>query len=160
MAKCTFVRAVRTGSLTIIICFLAVLLVLAGVGLYTEYGGSPLDWKDAQLSLGESERFTEQERAEALSATLEYMMDNFTDCKLLKLSCGKYDHPKYDEELEYVNDLGSHHGKHYTKWIRTWSTVEHLKDDGAGRRKGEQWEYYFYVAREQDGKWEVVTFGY
>lgn len=155
--RCTVMRAVRTGAITIIACFFA-LFVLAYADIFIREYGYPPDIRDAQFSLGESEMYTEQERAEAASAALEYMMKNWRNSKLLKLSYGK-DPPDYDRELEYVRDLGSHHAKQYTQCIIFYTTEVWLCDDGV-KHNGERDDYMIHLAREENGGWEVVTCGY
>ena len=153
----TVIRAVRTGAVTLIVSFLA-LFVLGCAVILIEERGAALDIGEARFSLGESGVYTEQERAEAAGAALEYMLKNWRNCKLLKLSYGK-DPSDYDGELEYVRDLGSHHEKQYTQCIRFYTTEVWLCDNGV-KHNGERDDYMIHLAREEDGDWEVVAWGY
>ncbi len=113
----------------------------------------------AKVDIGQSDVFTEQDRAEAAELVLEKVRDDFEYCKLLKLSYSGDSHSNNSEDLEWLNGMTSRGGGNFTQCIR-FDSSERWTEDTGFCLKGETDSFDFWLAREDGGEWKIMTWGY
>lgn len=114
---------------------------------------------NAQINLGSSGVFSEQEIADAAQVVLDKVKSDFDACDLLKLTYSGDNHCNQPEDLEWLNDLKSKGGGSFTQCIRFDSEEQWLADTGASF-KGDKDSFDFWLAREDGGEWKLLTWGY
>ncbi len=113
--------------------------------------------KDVQIDYGNSEIYT-REDMDAAIAKIRSEFDGWEGCKLHSLRYGS-DESSSPETLDWMNELGD--GPEYTECIRFISDFHSPKQSGGPLNPDQEYtDYSWYLARTDDGDWDLLTWGY
>lgn len=113
--------------------------------------------KEAEIDLGKSEIYTEEEREEAIVLIREEF-DTWEGCELQNIRYAG-DSCNSEENIQWMNDLKE--GKEYTECIEFLSDFHSPKEGGGSWEPDKDYkDWTWYLARKDKGPWELITWGY
>ena len=128
---------------------LMVFVSLCGIALI-------LSFIPAVIDCGDSALYTEEDRS-AAAKLISDTVESFEGCKLYAV---KYEGDEVSKKnLEYCNSLAAD-GITYSESIVFTSYFRSPVFGGGAWNANEIYSWSWYLARTNDGKWEILTYGY
>jgi D-alanyl-D-alanine carboxypeptidase len=123
---------------------------------FEEYLGKASSY-EVEYDFGNSELYTEEELKEAaVQVKVEFM--GFGNCELHSLRYAG-DEFNTEENIQWMNELDE--GKNYTHVIKMLTNFHSPKKGTAVLGKDQEYEdYEWWLARTDDGGWQLLTWGY
>ena len=113
--------------------------------------------KEATIDLGESSVYTEEDRQEAVKA-IRKEFDTWEECTLNGIRYAG-DECNSEKNIQWMNELKE--GQNYTQCIEFLSDFHTSKDaKGAWEPDKDYKDYQWYLARSENGDWELLSWGY
>ena len=134
----------RTIALILVAVFLVVLTACAKTSDYT-------------LEYGESDMYTKQDIESAAKAVLDEF-NTFDGCVLYSLTYAGDE--KCMDELSYVNSLKDDEGEEFVDCLVFDSEFRSPIRGGGAWTANSIYTWSWYLGREKDSEWVLVTFGY
>ena len=123
---------------------------------FEEYLGG-YEAPDVDISLEESELFTPEELEEAV-VQLKCSFAKFEGCELHSIRYAG-DEANSEENIQWLNDISD--GQEYTQCIEFLTDFHSpVEGGGAWNPDKEYADYQWWLARAEDGGWDVVSWGY
>ncbi|MBE5969981.1 MAG: D-alanyl-D-alanine carboxypeptidase family protein [Lachnospiraceae bacterium] len=123
---------------------------------FEEYTGGR-QMADVTINLGTSALYSREELTDAMLA-IKCKFAAFPGCELLSIDYAG-DEAVTDENLEWLNTVSQ--GASYTKIVKfTMDFRTESENTGTLNPDSEYNDYEWWLAKEDGGDWEVVTFGY
>ena len=130
-------------KLSYVICILAAIIFVIAI-------------LPAKLDCGDSEIYTYEERKAAANLVAD-TINSFEGCKLFLV---KYDGDDTSQKnLYYCNELAKD-GVQYVNCIVFTSYFRSPIFGGGAWNANEMYSWSWYLARTDDGLWEIITYGY
>ena len=134
-------------KLSVILSLLLVLIVLASCAKTSEY----------TLEYGESNMYSREDIESAAKAVLDEF-NTFDGCVLYSLEYAGDE--KCKDELSYVNSLKDDGGEDFVDCLVFYSEFRSPIKGGGAWSPNDIYTWDWYLGREKDDEWVLVTFGY
>ena len=135
-------------------------MVLAGLLLITvmlSACGRKGTVSDVTIDYGTSEIYSEEEMKSAISLILDEF-STWEGCELHSIRYGT-DACDSEENVRWMNELKE--GQSYTHCIEFYSDFHSpVRDAGAWEQDEEYTDWEWWLARSDDGEWELLSWGY
>ena len=131
-----------------------ILVMLALVLAVSACGGKTID---VPVDYGKSELYTQAEMDEAISM-IQKEFAGWEGCELHSVAYAG-DECMTEENIAWMNSLQD--GRNYTQCIEFISSFRSPKEGGGAWEPDTEYEnYQWWLAREDGGSWELLTWGY
>ena len=132
------------------------IIVLITVICFAFVLGSCSDVKDVEINYGNSECYSKKDMDLAINEIIKEFK-SWDGCKLYSLEYAGDDYCK--EELSYCNSLRE--DKNFTECIIFDSSFRSPINGGGAWQPNEIYDFWSWIlAREDDGDWELLTWGF
>ena len=139
-----------------LVSVICLLLVLAACG--TKKAESGKNAPEVAVDLGKSVFYTQQERSDAM-LVVRSKFATFAGCELHSIRYAG-DEANNEENLKWLNSLV--YGAEFTQVAEFLTDFHSPVEDGpyAWERDSEYKDYQWWLARKNNGDWELVSWGY
>ena len=117
--------------------------------------------KNLRVDYGTSEIYSQEDMEAAIKVILKEF-DSWDGCEMHFITYGGDDLCNEDN-IEWLNDLKKDHdkGDEFTQRIEFTSNFHSPKDGGEGWNADTEYtSWQWWLARSEDGKWKLMTWGY
>ncbi len=132
---------------------IAIILAVISLFMFTACAKT----RDYNLEYGESQMYSNDDIESAAKAVVKEF-NSFHGCVLYSLTFAGDD--VCEDELLYVNSLKEDGGEEFVECLVFCSEFRSPVNGGGAWTPNDIYTWSWYLGRETDGEWELVTFGY